>query len=98
MAMAVKLEKRLNPSAAMNVIVPVLSIIAAFLVGAMFLTLTDRDPLEVYTAMFKGALGKPRAFGNTLAKTVTLCLTGLAMSLAAKAGIFNVGGEGQLYL
>ncbi len=34
MAMAVKLEKRLNPSTAMNVIVPVLSIIAAFLVGA----------------------------------------------------------------
>jgi len=56
------------------------------------------DPIVCYTALFKGALGRPRAFGNTLAKTVTLCLTGLAMSLAAKAGIFNVGGEGQLYL
>ena len=33
MAMAVKLEKRLNPSAAMNVIVPLVSVLAAFVVG-----------------------------------------------------------------
>lgn len=37
MAMAVKLEKRLNPSAAMNVIVPLVSVLAAFVVGAIFL-------------------------------------------------------------
>ena len=70
----------------------------AFLVGAGIMLLCGYDPLQCYGAMFQGALGKPRALGNTLAKTVTLCLTGLAMSLAAKAGIFNVGGEGQLYL
>ena len=70
----------------------------AFLVGAGIMLLCGYDPVTCYAALFKGALGKPRALGNTLAKTVTLCLTGLAMSLAAKAGIFNVGGEGQLYL
>ncbi|MEA4999500.1 MAG: ABC transporter permease [Candidatus Limiplasma sp.] len=70
----------------------------AFLVGAGIMLLCGFDPIQCYGAMFQGALGKPRALGNTLAKTVTLCLTGLAMSLAAKAGIFNVGGEGQLYL
>ena len=55
-------------------------------------------PSRAMARLIEGALGKPRAIGNTLAKTVTLCLTGLAMSLAAKAGVFNVGGEGQLYL
>lgn len=70
----------------------------AFLVGAGIMLLCGYDPVTCYGAMVNGALGKPRALGNTLAKTVTLCLTGLAMSLAAKAGIFNVGGEGQLYL
>ena len=70
----------------------------AFLVGAGIMLLCGYDPVVCYAALFRGALGKPRAFGNTLAKTVTLCLTGLAMSVAAKAGIFNVGGEGQLYL
>jgi len=75
-----------------------IAVTLAFLVGAGIMLLCGYDPLTCYAAMFKGALGKPRAFGNTLAKTVTLCLTGLAMSLAAKAGIFNVGGEGQLFL
>ena len=75
-----------------------IAVLLAFLVGAGIMLLCGYDPIACYAAMFKGALGKPRAFGNTLAKTVTLCLTGLAMSLAAKAGIFNVGGEGQLYL
>ena len=75
-----------------------LAVTLAFLVGAGIMLLCGYDPIVCYTAMFRGALGKPRALGNTLAKTVTLCLTGLAMSLAAKAGIFNVGGEGQLFL
>ncbi len=75
-----------------------IAVLLAFLVGAGIMLLCGYDPVACYSAMFTGAMGKPRAFGNTLAKTVTLCLTGLAMSLAAKAGIFNVGGEGQLYL
>lgn len=74
------------------------AVLLAFLVGAGIMLLCGFDPVACYAALFKGALGKPRALGNTLAKAGTLCLTGLAMSLAAKAGIFNVGGEGQLYL
>ena len=56
------------------------------------------NPFDGYLAMIDGALGSPRVFGNTLAKMITLCLTGLAMTVAAKAGMFNVGGEGQLFL
>lgn len=74
------------------------AVLLAFLVGAGIMLLCGYDPLKCYAALFQGALGKPRALGNTLAKAVTLSLTGLAMSFAAKAGIFNVGGEGQLYL
>lgn len=75
-----------------------IAVALALLVGAGIMMITGRDPLQSYAALINGALGKPRAVGNTLAKTITLCLTGLAMSLAAKAGVFNVGGEGQLFL
>ena len=75
-----------------------LAVALALLVGAGVMRLTGHDPLQSYAALISGALGKPRAVGNTLAKTITLCLTGLAMSLAARAGMFNVGGEGQLFL
>ncbi len=74
------------------------AVLLALAVGAGIMLVCGHNPLEGYGALIEGALGKPRAIGNTLAKTVTLCLTGLAMSLAAKAGVFNVGGEGQLYL
>ena len=48
---------------------------------------------EFFTAAFT-----KRQFGNTLEYTMVLCLTGLACALGARVGIFNVGGEGQLYL
>ena len=74
------------------------SILAALLVGAVIMLVSGHNPLEGYRAMLHGALGTQRNLGNTLAKSMTLCLTALAMAVAARAGIFNVGGEGQLYL
>lgn len=98
MAMAVKLEKRLNPSAAMNVIVPLVSVLAAFVVGAIFLTLTDRDPLEVYTAMFKGALGSQYGLAETVVKAIPLMLCALGISAAFRMQLWNIGAEGQFYM
>jgi len=74
------------------------SVLLALLLGAAIMGLTGFSPIEGYTALVKGAFGTPRALGNTLAKTVTLSMTGLAMAVAAQAGVFNVGGEGQLFL
>ena len=74
------------------------AILLAFLLGSGIMRLSGFDPVRAYRALLQGSLGAPRAVANTLAKTATLSLTGLAMSVAAKAGMFNVGGEGQLYL
>ncbi|MFR8855055.1 MAG: ABC transporter permease subunit, partial [Oscillospiraceae bacterium] len=75
-----------------------LSITAALIIGGILMAVTGFSPLEGYGAMLKGVFGSSRVFGNTLAKMLTLCLTGLAMTVSAKAGLFNVGGEGQLFL
>ena len=56
------------------------------------------NPFQGYGAMLKGALGSPRCLGNTLDKSMTLCLLGLATAIGAKGGLFNVGGEGQLFV
>ena len=74
------------------------SVLLALLLGALIMLLIGKDPVQGYAALVSGALGSPRAIGNTLARSATLFLTGLAMAVAAQAGIFNVGGEGQLYL
>ena len=75
----------------------VISVVLALLVGAGIMLVSGHDPIAGYGAMLSGALGSQRAIGNTLAKSATLCLTGLATAIAAQVGIFNVGGEGQLY-
>ncbi|MDL2206838.1 ABC transporter permease [Eubacteriales bacterium OttesenSCG-928-N13] len=92
---AIKPKKRMNGEYLLSLVI---SILAALLVGAGIMLISGHNPIAGYQAMLNGALGNTRAIGDTLAKSATLCLTGLAMAVAAKAGIFNVGGEGQLYL
>jgi len=74
------------------------SVLLALGLGAVLMLCLGKDPAFGYAQLVKGALGSPRAVGNTLERASTLALTGLAMAVAAQAGIFNVGGEGQLYL
>lgn len=74
------------------------SIIIALVIGAVLMLITGYNPINGYGAMLKGTFGSFRVFGNMLTKMITLCLTALAMAVAAKAGMFNVGGEGQLFL
>lgn len=76
----------------------VASISVALLIGAILIAITGHNPIEGYGAMLDGVFGNARVLGNTFAKALQLCLTALAMAVAAKAGMFNVGGEGQLYL
>lgn len=75
-----------------------ISVAAAVVLGGVIMAVSGHDPIEGYKLMVQGAFGSQRATANTFAKAATLCLTGLATAIAAHAGIFNVGGEGQLYL
>jgi simple sugar transport system permease protein len=75
-----------------------LSIVSALLLGAVILLLAGFNPLEAYAAIWEGAVGSARHVGDFLEYAMVLCLCGLACVLAARVGIFNVGGEGQLLL
>lgn len=98
MAMAVRFEKRLNPSNAMNIAVPVLSVAAALFVCALFLVLTGRDPMTVYGAMFKGALGSQYGLAETVVKAIPLMLCALGISVVFRMQLWNIGAEGQFYM
>jgi simple sugar transport system permease protein len=98
MAISVKFEKRLNPSFAMNIAVPLLSVVAALALGALFLSLTGRDPVEVYGAMFKGALGSSYGLAETVVKGIPLMLCALGISVAFRMQLWNIGAEGQFYM
>lgn len=78
-----------------SAVVPVLAIVLGLIVGTIFIFISGADPLEAYEAMFNGIAGTPRALGETLVTTTPLIFTGLAVALAFRCGLFNIGVEGQ---
>lgn len=94
----IKLLKRENESLAPRIMVPLFSIILAFLAGAVFLSLYGFDPGETYINMFNGAFGSTYALSETLVKAIPLMLAGLAVSVAFRMKLWNIGAEGQIYM
>lgn len=82
----------------LNILLPVLAVLASFLVGSIFLLILNINPIEAYTALIKGAFGTSRLATTTIIKSIPLIFTGLAVTLAYRAGVFNIGAEGQLYI
>lgn len=70
--------------------------IAPFIVFGCFLLLYGVNPVDLYISMFVSAFGDLYGFGEVLIKATPIMLTGLAAALPARAGLINVGGEGQL--
>src|SRR6266498_1774368 len=71
---------------------------AALLVGAIILWATGRNAIETYRLLAHYSLGDWSAITNTLAAATPVMMTGLATAFAFRAGVFNVGVEGALYL
>lgn len=78
--------------------VPLLSVLLALLIGALILLVSGSNPLEAYVALLRGAFGSADNFARTLEKATPLILGGLAVAFAFKAGLFNIGGQGQLLI
>ncbi len=49
-----------------------------------------------YSALFRGAFGSPRAWSETLVSASPVILAGLSVAVGFRAGLFNIGGEGQI--
>lgn len=75
---------------------PLLSVITALIVGAIIILLAGGDPLLAYMGLFDGAFGSTRAWSETTVWATPYILAGLAVSVAFKGGLFNIGAEGQL--
>ena len=68
------------------------------LVGGLAVMASGGDPLEALFALIQGAFGTRANLVGTLAKTTPLLFTGLSVAVAFRAGLLNIGGEGQLYV
>ncbi|PXW92476.1 nucleoside ABC transporter membrane protein [Streptohalobacillus salinus] len=82
----------------MNILVPILSVLLGFLVGAIIMIAYGYNPIAGYSALFQGAFGSLYNVGETIRRTIPLVLTGLAVAFAFRAGLFNIGAEGQVFV
>ena len=81
-----------------NISIPILAILAAFLVSGALLIAWGANVFEAYGALFSGAFGSPNAIATTMIRSTPLLFTGLAVAYGYRGGFFNIGAEGQLWL
>jgi simple sugar transport system permease protein len=76
--------------------VPFAAVLLAAIIGAGILLADGTNPLRAYEALFVGSFGSLTAVGRTLEKATPLLFSGLAIAFGFKAGLFNIGAQGQL--
>lgn len=73
----------------------IIAILCGFIIAAVILACAGFNPFSAIGSMFYGMLGKPKYISNVIIKSVPLIMTGIGISFAFKAGLFNIGAEGQ---
>lgn len=86
------------PKLIKDLLTPLLAIGIALLIGAGVMLITVHNPIQAYGALFSGAFGTKVNLANTLANAVPLILSGLGVAITFKAGLFNIGAEGQYWI
>lgn len=82
--------------AALRIVPSAAAFLIAVAAGALIISAIGRDPFEVYARFFGETLGTPYGIGQVLFKATPLMFTGLSAAIAFRAGLFNIGAEGQL--
>jgi simple sugar transport system permease protein len=81
-----------------EVVYQIVAIIFAFIAGALVLYITGYSPVDAYSAMALGAFGDIFGVGQTLMQATPIIFTSLAFLVSYKAGLFNIGAEGQFLI
>lgn len=92
-----RFELRERPSLALTMLAPASALVASFLICAAAIAWSGASPLKAYWHIFVGAAGSKFAITETLTRATPLILTGLAVAVAFRARLWNIGAEGQLY-
>jgi ABC-type uncharacterized transport system permease subunit len=76
----------------------VLAVVLALAIGALLIAAWGVSPIAAYGALIDGAFGNRNGAAETFIRAAPLALAGMGVALAFRAGVFNVGAEGQLYI
>lgn len=91
-----KITKRSEITKALSLAIRIIAIIAALFCSALLIFILKQNPIEVYTAMIKGAFGSAYRLRETIIKAIPLIITSLGISIAFRMQFWNIGAEGQI--
>jgi len=91
-------EKRLYVSQRVRVTVILSAILVSIVLFGFFLLVTGSNPIIAYSKIFQYGFVNAKQLAHTTAKMIPILLTALAFAIPYKAGIWNIGAEGQLYM
>ncbi|HUG84670.1 MAG TPA: ABC transporter permease [Euzebya sp.] len=74
------------------------ALFCAVVLGGVVMLLTGANPIKAYSALLRGAIGTPARVAASLARSTPFIGASLAIAFAFKAGLFNIGAEGQLLI
>ena len=92
-----RLEKRTEVSPTALLIAPLAAVAVTLLVSSLLVLWAGAPVGPTWAALLRGGFGSVFAWSETLTRATPLILTGLAVTVAFKARLFNIGAEGQLY-
>ena len=78
------------------ILIPIVSVLLALAVGGILIWLQGVNPFTAYKVLFTSALGTEAGLLRVMQKSTPLILTGLAVVVGLRAGLFNIGAQGQL--
>src|SRR4030095_9986271 len=81
-----------------EILFPLIAVVAALIVGGIVVLIMGESPIQPYRLMFGSAFSWPDGIGYTLFNATPLIFTGLAVAVAFRCGLLNIGAEGQLYV
>ncbi len=81
-----------------GIILPIASVLLAFAIGGLLIWFQGVNPFYAYWVLFTNALGSPEGLLRVMEKSTPLILTGLAVTVGLRAGLFNIGAQGQLLI
>jgi ABC-type uncharacterized transport system permease subunit len=93
-----RLEPRADSSPAIAVLAPLGALAVSLIIGAALVMWSGASALGTFGLVLKGAAGSQFALLETLTRSTPLIFTGLAAAVAFRAKLWNIGGEGQLYI
>jgi len=92
-------ESKARPNKSFDVgswLIPIIAVLVAMALAAILMKLQGSNPITAYKSLFKTAFGSLEGIGVTLGKSTPLVLSGLAVAVGLRAGLFNIGAQGQL--